>query len=1127
MPHLLLVATLVLKLSNAAADADELSKPPISLTIDSPHRQELRADQRFSSVFTANANTTYLVEIDQGGLDLEVTVAMPNGDSASFNSPLLRDESELLVLEPVKNGQITITLFSDEYTGAVAKTVTEINETSPENEAERERLAGLRLISEASKANHQANLEGWNKALEAYEQANVHLHKAGEEHYLARSLFSIATIDYWQKSNWDRSADLAARAAEIYQKTGQEHLAANAIQLRAAALVEKALEVEKSESTGLAPEAKAIFDKALKLFRQALATQEQQGNHYDAARIINNIGYTYYYMGEPDAALPYYNQAAAYYQKTEQWQDELAPLSNLALIDLDNANLINSIETYYRILEILPPGKEVRSRAQYLDNLGAAQLALHQLTDALKNYSAALSLHQEIDDINGQVYSLTGIGTSYYSLGQQELALAYLNTAFTAAQRANNGASQVSVLRFIGKINRLAGDSTAALEAHSQALRLATSPMDKVYVRLQISEDLVLGGEPEKALEMLAGTRVMIEEIQNQKLLADFLNVSGEARLQVGKPEESLSSFLGAADIFQALALDAERSKAVFGVAKAARELGRWDQALEQAWLAITSVENLRSQLIAPQLRAFFLAARQEYYAFLIDTLMVLQEQSDGASDYYLREALSVSERSRSRALADLISEASISQQGPGTGGAKQAQFLLYQQMAENRYRLDRLLDQPTDRDTLARIARIRQDLARIENELNLLQIEIREQNPGYASLSDPTILDANEIQQMLDAESVLLQYALGENRSFVFQVTGNSLEAWTLPGRRTIEQDARKLHGLLKTPAFSAAARAELGTAIDHMSTQILGPVGSLKQQRLLIVADGVLHYLPFSILNDPEHGDTTVPLVAEHEIVHLPSLSVLSEQRRNHQDLHQPGREIAVFADPVFSGTDSRFGDLPGGNLMTNNPARQNGFTLDDADQLKRLPATAHEAESIVALVDPGQSLLALGFDSSLEAVMNSSLDDYRVIHFATHGRIDSRYPALSQLIFSQFDKRGERVDGSLYLHDIYNLQLKADLVAMSACETALGREISGEGLTGLTQGFMYAGSRSVLASLWQVPDRATSELMKRFYQNLLDKKQKPAAALRSAQLELSSVARWRSPYFWSGFVLQGEWL
>jgi CHAT domain-containing protein len=223
------------------------------------------------------------------------------------------------------------------------------------------------------------------------------------------------------------------------------------------------------------------------------------------------------------------------------------------------------------------------------------------------------------------------------------------------------------------------------------------------------------------------------------------------------------------------------------------------------------------------------------------------------------------------------------------------------------------------------------------------------------------------------------------------------------------------------------------------------------------------------------------------------------------------------------VFTPDDPRFEVSPAANRHEDNSI---GGGQAPAPRLQRLPATAREARAIAELAQPEQRLLALGFDSSLEAVMAANLNDYRIIHFATHGRIDSRYPALSELVFSQYDERGQPQDGSLHLYDVYKLDLQADLVAMSACSTALGREIAGEGLTGLTQGFMYAGSRSVLASLWQGPDRATAELMTRFYRKLLSGGQTPAAALREAQLDLAAQARWRSPYFWGAFVLQGEW-
>jgi CHAT domain-containing protein len=1112
------VGVFVFFFSIACASDDTATDKPLPISLDEIHTQDLHANDLLSFGFAADANKFYLIEVDQGGLDLVVTVAEPSGVSTSFNSPLLRNETELVLIEPTESGLFTITLLSNEYTGAIGHISIQISEILPTTDVKQERLNALRLISKASKANQQGNLEGWNNALEAYQQAVVHSRKAGENPLLVHSLFSIATIEYWQISNWDRAIDYASRAAELYQEIGDDHLAANAIQLQAATIIEKANEVEKSDSSGLAPEAEVLFNEAFALFHQALATQKKLGFHYDAAQITNNIGFTYFYMGDYDNAEGYFHEAAVIYRIAREWQDELIPLGNLAVIDLEQGRLIQAIETFQRTLEILP-GDQLRHRGDILHNLGVSQLTLGLPEDALQSFSTALQIQKEIDDLSGQGRCLAGIGSVYESTGKHELALEYLDTALTAQREIKDGRGQTSTLKFIGRIKLRNGEFSEALEAHTAASRLVTAPIDKVRIQQEISQDLIAANRPDEALETLAKANAMAANIQNQKLLADSLYISGKAWLKTNQFDQSLIAFQDASKSYQALGLDLERSRSIFGAAQATLGLGQTKQAQERAELAIASVEKLRSQLVAPELRSFFLASRQEYYAFLIDTLMRLHEQSDGTSDEYLRQALSVSERSRARALVDLIHEASID-----LGDARQT--LLYQRMAENRYRLNQLLEEQDQSGLDVQIAGIKQELADIENELNLLQIEIREQNPGYIALTDPQILDADQIQELLDADSALLQYALGEDRSFVWLVTRDSIEAWPLPGREVIEQDARRLHALLQVPAFSAAAKKELAASIESLSGQILGPVHQPTRKRLIVAADGVLHYLPFSVLNSPG-ADVYQPLLAAHEIVHVPSMSVLAEQRNNHQDLQKHMKEIAVFADPVFSTIDKRFGDVSfKGETGSSRGMPSQAASPGETAQLQRLPATAHEARSIIKLVEPGQSLLALGFEANRESVMQANLGDYRIVHFATHGLIDSRYPALSSLSFSQFDKNGKPLDGSLRLHDIYKLKLNADLVTMSACSTALGREIAGEGLTGLTQGLMYSGSRSVLASLWQVPDRATAELMKRFYQNLLNEKQKPVAALRNAQLDLSSQPRWRSPYFWSAFVLQGEW-
>jgi CHAT domain-containing protein len=170
---------------------------------------------------------------------------------------------------------------------------------------------------------------------------------------------------------------------------------------------------------------------------------------------------------------------------------------------------------------------------------------------------------------------------------------------------------------------------------------------------------------------------------------------------------------------------------------------------------------------------------------------------------------------------------------------------------------------------------------------------------------------------------------------------------------------------------------------------------------------------------------------------------------------------------------------------------------------------------------------TLRALDFEASRATVSGDHLARARVLHFATHGVLDDVRPALSGLVLSLVDERGRKQDGVLRLHDVYNLTLSADLVVLSACQTGLGQELRGEGLVGLTRGFMYAGARSVLATLWKVDDRATAELVERFYAGLLGPRRlAPAAALRAAQVSMAQDARWRSPYYWAGFVLQGEW-
>lgn len=437
---------------------------------------------------------------------------------------------------------------------------------------------------------------------------------------------------------------------------------------------------------------------------------------------------------------------------------------------------------------------------------------------------------------------------------------------------------------------------------------------------------------------------------------------------------------------------------------------------------------------------------------------------------------------------------------------------------------------------------------------------QIRTSSPSYAALTQPRPLGAKQVQQqLLDAETVLLEYALGEKRSFVFFLTPTSLDSYELPKRSEIEDSAHRVYDLLTSrnrwikDETSSQRKKRLDEADTEyrrtagtLSQMILGPVAArLGEKRLLIVADGALQYIPFAVLPVPAGNQSkpAVPLVAEHEIVNLPSASVLALLREQANSRGARTKEVAVLADPVFDKDDARVDkaaknkqmreSASGKEIISRIPeqlTRSLGDvglgTREAGSDLPRLAFSRREADAIMAVTESGKGMEALDFQASRETALNKDLGQYRIVHFATHGLLDNEHPELSGLVLSLVDQEGKSRDGFLDLEDVYNLTLPADLVVLSACETGLGKQITGEGLVGLTRGFMYAGASRVVASLWRVDDVATADLMGRFYKAMLLHGMRPAAALRQAQVEIRTQKRWADPFYWGAFTIQGEW-
>jgi CHAT domain-containing protein len=443
------------------------------------------------------------------------------------------------------------------------------------------------------------------------------------------------------------------------------------------------------------------------------------------------------------------------------------------------------------------------------------------------------------------------------------------------------------------------------------------------------------------------------------------------------------------------------------------------------------------------------------------------------------------------------------------------------------------LLANNSEQHELETVAR---EIRELTTSYTELQTQIKQQSPRYANLVQPQPLNLERIQNELTDGAVLLEYTLGSQHSYLWAVTRDSLTAYQLPARDEIESLVKSVCAALivrQTMNESdldsynervARADAEYWRQTAQLSQILLGPVAqTIEGKTILVVADGALQYLPFAALPEPTEANSQnpsepTPLIVDHEVVNLPSASILATIRQAVRVGSNEEKLIAILADPVFSPNDSR--------VKTTVSLPQN-VQLSGAPSLNRLPATKVEAESIMAIVPRHAGMMATGFDADRTVALSSELGQYRIIHLATHGVVDTENPEMSGIVLSLVSREGKGTQGLVQLHDVYNMNLSnTQLVVLSACQTALGQEVRGEGLVGLSRGFIYAGASSVIASLWKVDDRATTQLMTYFYKGVFEDGLTTSAALRQAKVKMWQQSRYREPFYWAAFVLQGEY-
>ena len=1051
------------------------------LTLEAPVESTLAGGETHAYRITLASGQFLRVAVEQRGLDLVMVVFGPDGRQVAKAEKKNQEESAAVSVLAEMAGVYRLEVSPPGKTVASGRYVVKIEAMREATLQDRSRIIAEKTYAEGLRLSLQGTANSLREAVGKYEESLPHWLAAGARVEEASALYQLGKIhDLLDEKQ--KALDYLERALPLQHAVNDQRGEANTLNYIGGVYSD-------------------LGDKrkALDYFEQALPLRQAVRDSAGEAVTLTNIGAIYSGLGDKRKALDYQQRALTLHRAVGNRQGEAATLNNIALSYSDLGEKQKALDFFEQALMIRREINDQRGQAATLTNIGTVYSGLGEKQKALDYFEQALPMSRAIHDRNREAITLINLGSIYTDLGKTQKGLNNLEQALPLMRAIGNRRGEANALRMIGAAYFDLGETRKALDYFEQALPPLRATGDR-------------RGE------------------------AYALNDLGGVYRSLGEGNRAQDYYEQALSLRQAIA---DRNGAAITLANLARvESDRGDlmKAHERMAAALDLIESLRGKDLREDLRSSYFASMRDYYQFSIDLLMKLSRRHPGAG--FEAAALQTSERVHARGLLESLAEAHADiRQGVDA------------QLMERKRALQRRLNAQAERQMLLlsgkhseeQAVAAGKELEALTAEYQTLRAQIRARSPRYDALTQPVPLNLTEIQQQaLDADTLLLEYALGEERSFLWAVTQTSISAYELPNRTEINAAAERAYQLLSTSG-QRTVEFEAKKAAAELSRIALGPVtsqlGQSNLKRLVIVSDGALQYVPFGALPNPaSHGaapDKARPMIVSHEIVSLPSASVLAVLRREVAERQPAANAVAVFSDPVFQPDDPRVKRAQSAakvavddgsgkiNSELSRSAAESGLM-----SFERLRFTRQEAETVVSLARDERSFKALDFAASRAMIEQAALDQYRIVHFATHGLLNSQHPELSGVVLSLVDERGRPQDGFLRAHEIYNLKLNADLVVLSACRTALGKEIKGEGLVGLTRGFMYAGAARVVASMWDVKDEATAELMKRFYQGMFKEGLRPAEALRAAQVSMWKEPRWNSPYYWAGFALQGEW-
>ncbi len=1113
-----------------------------------PEPQELEAGARIEGDFTAGAPHNYKITLTTGQY---LQFALQVSGTSAAGKVLGPDNNELRVFRSRERGPTPVSVIAGQSgsyrifidppgvndDGTFVLAVITIRQTTS---LDKTRLAAEKSFSDAEELLAKWNVESSRKAILNYEKSLTLWKTLEDQKEELRTLLRLAGV--WNLLNDPTKALAYYDAARTLSQATNDLMNLS----------------ESLAGSGYIYYSQGDNERALEIATAALQHARSASNDYEEAQALDLFGETSFGAGDVRKALDLYQQALAIWQKMKDRNGQALALLHVGYAHSDLSETAEAIKAYDQALVLWRSTKHAVGIGLTLTGQGHLQSKLGNKQEALNLYDQAARVIDPTGNKIALASILNGRGYVFEELGETKIALHNFMRALAAFEGIGHRIGEAGTLYKIGKTFLSMGKSDDALQYFersrtvSQAIgnkrmeAVPTGLIGKIYLSL---------GKQSLALKYFQDASALNKQTEDNRELAYTLNSIASIYEQLGQQDQALKYYEEALDLNKRTKDNFGESASLFNIARLLKRDGKFLEAKTKIETALQISESLRENVASPEFRSSYIASIYQQFELYIDLLMQLHKQFP--NEHWNAAAFEASERGRARSLLEMVAESN-----------HQLRKGIDPSLLEREKALKSQLDELTTPKTGARI-NDKNERESIEAKMETLiaqyremEGQIRASNPHYAAIKEPYTLKTKQIQELLDSDTVALEFALGHEHSFGWAVTSTSIDSFELPAAAEIESLSRQVYEALvarnqrpteesfsQTNARIARADSDYLEKATALSEMLLKPaLQLLKFKRIVIIADGVLQYLPFAALPTP--GNAATPLILDHEVINLPSASVLAVQRQRPANREPATLSLALFADPVFDRDDERVSRAGKENSLhtaanrtsNNGPAAgrtsvgkgepaEVGQALRDVrlginGRIPRLSFSRVEADAILAVTQSLRPLGALDFDASRKLATTEDLSRYRYLHFATHGILNSEHPELSGLLFSMVDEKGKPQNGFLKLVEIYNLNLKADLVVLSACQTALGEDVRGEGLIGLTRGFMNAGALRVVASLWRVDDAATAELMSEFYREMFVNHKSAAAALRSAQIHVSEQKRWRSPYYWAAFTIQGDW-